>query len=601
MVPEEFPERRLLEMTFFPFLHHRLHERANLCIQNGTEGVVELTQWFERMETVFRISNCSVENQIKFSTCTLLAGALTWWNSQLDLFGSGCWVQPTYPGTSTVILPLLCVRMFPEESGQAVLLLDGLHLDDKLHFVEEPLEIVGREVKWLKRSRIPLVKVRWNSMRGLSLLEREDQFKKKYPHLFTKTASSSSAASNDAVVRNMPKPGSKTCIPNVQFNDMLSKFVTANTASTSGHDAFLANNGSTEDVQPPVVQVQTRNPNPEPNVAPVVTPVPKASIPFPSRRNDERRKEKELPPHLEYAFLEGDDKLPVIIAKDLKDEEKAALLKVLKSHKRAIAWKLSDIKGVSPEFCTHKILMEEDYEPSVQSQRRPLGEPEKMLKRCEDTNLSLNWEKSHFMVREGIVLGHKISKSGLEVDRAKVEVIAKLPHPTSVKGDKTFVFLGQEALYILKAFATVDSTGGHFGANTQQEKSSIQDSIGPHLTKMLWTLSPVVDIVKSGKITQRDEMPQTHPSLFAKSLTILGIDFWPFRLQDGNITYSCAVDYFLQRSCLSTGVTHSLSPGITTKGGQVEVSNRGLKRFSSETWEKMLSWISPDCEDSLAL
>ncbi|GJV29829.1 putative reverse transcriptase domain-containing protein [Tanacetum coccineum] len=77
-----------------------------------------------------------------------------------------------------------------------------------------------------------------------------------------------------------------------------------------------------------------------------------------------------LPPHLEYAFLEGDDKLPVIIAKDLKDEEKAALLKVLKSHKRAIAWKLSDIKGVSPEFCTHKILMEEDYEPSVQSQRR---------------------------------------------------------------------------------------------------------------------------------------------------------------------------------------------------------------------------------------
>ncbi|GKF27019.1 hypothetical protein Tco_0082913, partial [Tanacetum coccineum] len=76
---------------------------------------------------------------------------------------------------------------------------------------------------------------------------------------------------------------------------------------------------------------------------------------------------KELPPHLEYAFLEGDNKLPVIIAKDLKDEEKAALLKVLKSHKRAIAWKLSDIKGVSPEFCTHKILMEEDYEPSVQS------------------------------------------------------------------------------------------------------------------------------------------------------------------------------------------------------------------------------------------
>ncbi|GJR57212.1 putative reverse transcriptase domain-containing protein [Tanacetum coccineum] len=73
--------------------------------------------------------------------------------------------------------------------------LDGLHLDDKLHFVEEPLEIVGREVKRLKRSRIPLVKVRWNSKRDPEFTwEREDQFKKKYPHLFTNTTQSSSAA-----------------------------------------------------------------------------------------------------------------------------------------------------------------------------------------------------------------------------------------------------------------------------------------------------------------------------------------------------------------------------------------------------------------------
>ncbi|GJR21377.1 reverse transcriptase domain-containing protein [Tanacetum coccineum] len=65
-----------------------------------------------------------------------------------------------------------------------------------------------------------------------------------------------------------------------------------------------------------------------------------------------------------------DNKLPVIIAKDLSVEEKAALIKVLKSHKQAIAWKLSDIKGINPEFCTHKILMEEDYKPAVQHQRR---------------------------------------------------------------------------------------------------------------------------------------------------------------------------------------------------------------------------------------
>nr|GEV51011.1 reverse transcriptase domain-containing protein [Tanacetum cinerariifolium] len=79
---------------------------------------------------------------------------------------------------------------------------------------------------------------------------------------------------------------------------------------------------------------------------------------------------KDLPPHIEYAFLEGDDKLPVIIAKDLSVEEKTALITVLKSHKRAIAWKLSDIKGIDPKFCTHKILIEEDFEPAVQHQRR---------------------------------------------------------------------------------------------------------------------------------------------------------------------------------------------------------------------------------------
>nr|GFA56216.1 reverse transcriptase domain-containing protein [Tanacetum cinerariifolium] len=73
---------------------------------------------------------------------------------------------------------------------------------------------------------------------------------------------------------------------------------------------------------------------------------------------------KDLPPHLEYAFLEGDNKFPVIIAKELRDEEKSALIKVLKSHKRTIAWKLSDIQGINPEFCTRKILMEEDYKPA---------------------------------------------------------------------------------------------------------------------------------------------------------------------------------------------------------------------------------------------
>ncbi|GJU09968.1 reverse transcriptase domain-containing protein [Tanacetum coccineum] len=331
---------------------------------------------------------------------------------------------------------------------------------------------------------------------------------------------------------------------------------------------------------------------------------------------------KELPPHLEYAFL----------------EEKTSLINVLKNRKQAIAWKLSDIRGIDPEFCSHKILLEDDYQPSVQHQRRvnpkihdvikkeveklldagliyPISDSpwvspvhcvpkkggmtvvtneenelvptrlvtgwrvcidyrklneatckdhfplpfmdqmlerlagnefycfldgfsgyfqipidpkdqekttftcpygtfayrrmpfglcnapgtfqrcmmaifhdmiektmevfmddfsvfgdsfssclanlDKMLKRCEDTKLALNWEKSHFMVKEGIVLGHKISRKGIEVDKAKVDVISKLPHPTTVKGIRSF--LGHAGFYrrFIKDFSKISRPMTH--------------------------------------------------------------------------------------------------------------------------------------------
>nr|GEW13088.1 hypothetical protein [Tanacetum cinerariifolium] len=79
---------------------------------------------------------------------------------------------------------------------------------------------------------------------------------------------------------------------------------------------------------------------------------------------------KELPPHLEYAFLGDNGKWPVIIAKYLSSNEKTALINVRKTRKKAITWKLTDIKGIDPEFCSHEILLEEDYSPKVQSQRR---------------------------------------------------------------------------------------------------------------------------------------------------------------------------------------------------------------------------------------
>nr|GEV19309.1 DNA-directed DNA polymerase [Tanacetum cinerariifolium] len=300
---------------------------------------------------------------------------------------------------------------------------------------------------------------------------------------------------------------------------------------------------------------------------------------------------KFLPPHLEYAFLEGDDKLLVIIAKDLNVEEKTALIIILKSFKRAIAWKLSDIKGINSEYYTDKILMEDDFKQAVQHQRRvnpkiqdiikqdviklldagliyPISDSpwvspvlcvakkggftvfenedneliptrlvtgwrdqekttftcpygtfayrrmpfglynapdtfqrcmmaifhdmikkimevfmddfsvfgnsfqsclshlERMLKRCEDTNLCLNWEKGHFMVKECIVLGHKISKKGIEVAKAKVDVISKLPHPTTVKEG---VYLARKPLISLR-LATLDQQEVTMDQITQPER-----------------------------------------------------------------------------------------------------------------------------------
>nr|GEY76213.1 reverse transcriptase domain-containing protein [Tanacetum cinerariifolium] len=576
---------------------------------------------------------------------------------------------------------------------------------------------------------------------------------------------------------------------------------------------------------------------------------------------------KDLPPHPEYAFLEGDNKLPVIIAKDLSDEEKTALIKVLKSHKRAIAWKLSDIKGINPKFCTHKILMEEDIKPAIQHQRTSLGKPrtlriekgsftlveneeneliptrlvtrwrvcidyrklneathkdhfplhfmdqmleilvgneyycfldgfsgyfqipidpkdqenttftclyrtfayrrmpfglcnalgtfqrcmmaifhdmiektmevfmddfsvfrnsfntclshlEKMLKRCEDTNLCLNWEKSHFMVKEGIILGHKISKNRIEVDKAKVDVIAKLPHPTTVKeftfkvidtkgaenlaadhlsrlenphqnvldpkeinetfplealnmvsfcgnssttwftdfanyhtgnfmikGMSTCVH-GQEAIDILKACHN-GPTGGHHGPNYTSKKVFDSGFYRPTI------YHDAHDLVKScnacqhqGKISQRHEMPQNSIQV-CEIFNVWGIDFiGPFPSSWGNKYILMAIDYlskWVEAKALPTNgarvvckflkslfarfgtpraiisdhgthfcndqfakvmlkydVTHRLATAYHPQtSGQVEVSNRGLKRILERTVGENHAFWSDKLDDAL--
>ncbi|GJT02970.1 reverse transcriptase domain-containing protein [Tanacetum coccineum] len=425
---------------------------------------------------------------------------------------------------------------------------------------------------------------------------------------------------------------------------------------------------------------------------------------------------KDLPPHLEYAFLEGDDKLPVIIAKDLSIEEKSALIMVLKSRKQAIAWKLSDIKGINPEFYTHKILIEDDYKPEVQHQRQvnpkihdvikkeveklldvvliyPISDsswvspvhyvPEKggfiVVANNENelipTRLVTGWRvcidyrklneatrKDHFLlpfmdqmlkrksfnVKRRHSPSHKISKNGIEVDKAKVDVIAKLPHPTTVKGVRMIrrCVHGKEALDILEACHN-GPTGGHHGANLTAKKVFDAGFFWPTIYKDAHELVKNCDSCqRQGKISQRDEMPQNSIQV-CEIFDVWGIDFMgPFPSLRGNKYILVVVDYlskwveakalptndaqvvckFLKslfarfgasraiisdhrtyfcndqvaKVMLKYGVTRRLSTAYHPQtSGQVKVSNRGLKRILERTvGENRASW-SDKLDDAL--
>nr|GEZ60893.1 reverse transcriptase domain-containing protein [Tanacetum cinerariifolium] len=217
---------------------------------------------------------------------------------------------------------------------------------------------------------------------------------------------------------------------------------------------------------------------------------------------------KDLPSHLEYAYLEENDKLPVIILKDLKDEEKEAILNVLKSHKRAIAWKITDIKGIESRFYTHKILMEEDFKPSVQIQRKTYDSPslegdtifskdcidsfetlkKKLIKALilvvPDWNLpfELMCDASDFAI--GAVLGQRNTKHFQPIHYARMSSQQKNKFFMDVKHyfwDDPYLFRicadqiirrcvhGQEAFDILKA-CHEGPTGSNHGANLIAKK-----------------------------------------------------------------------------------------------------------------------------------
>ncbi|GKC82054.1 reverse transcriptase domain-containing protein [Tanacetum coccineum] len=136
---------------------------------------------------------------------------------------------------------------------------------------------------------------------------------------------------------------------------------------------------------------------------------------------------KPLPDNMEYVFLEEPSFLPVIVSSQLSEENKNKLVREC-----MLAIFHDMIKELVEVFMDAFTVFRSSFDHC-------LNNLDKMLQRCKDAHLVLDWEKCHFMVKEEIILGHKVSEAGLEVNKAKIDVISKLPPPTNIKGIRSFL------------------------------------------------------------------------------------------------------------------------------------------------------------------
>nr|GEV38656.1 reverse transcriptase domain-containing protein [Tanacetum cinerariifolium] len=326
---------------------------------------------------------------------------------------------------------------------------------------------------------------------------------------------------------------------------------------------------------------------------------------------------KDLPSHLEYAYREGANKLPVIIAKDLNDE-KQAHLKVLKSHKRAIAWKITNSKGIDPRFYTHKILMEEDYKPVVQSQRRVNPKIHEVIKKEVIKLLDVrmiypisdsSWVSPTHCVpkKEGITVveneNNELIPTRLVTDcidafetlkknltEAPILVIPDWNLPFELMCDASNfaigAVLGQRKM---KHFQPI-----HYASKTMTEAQIHYTTTEKEMLVVVYAFKkfrPYLVLSKSIVYTDHSALKYLLSKQDAKPRLLRAI------ISDRG-TYFCNDKFAKLMS--KYGVTHRLSTAYYPQTrGQVEVSDRGLNRILERTvGENRTSW-SEKLEDAL--
>nr|GEZ58224.1 reverse transcriptase domain-containing protein [Tanacetum cinerariifolium] len=271
-----------------------------------------------------------------------------------------------------------------------------------------------------------------------------------------------------------------------------------------------------------------------------------------------------------YCFLDGFSsyfQIPI----DPKDQEKTTFTCPYGTfaYKR-MPFGLCNAPGTFQRCITMEVFMY-DFLVFGNSFSTCLANLEKMLKRYEDTKLAINWEKSHFMVKEGIVLGHKILKKGIEVDKAKIKVILKLPHPTTVKWIRSFL--------------------GHAGFYRRFIKDFLK--ISRPMTHLL---------EKNSSFIFSNECIQAFRTLKEKltKAPLLIAPNWdqPFELMYDASDYAVALKYlFAKKDAKARLLRWILS--LQEFDFKVEVTNRGLKRILERTVEENHALWSDKLEDAL--